>query len=230
MQLFITPYQQEKKLLIIREERVVSQCVKVLRYSPWSEFFVQSSQGRKKVILQRIEKNSLYTNIIKSYDIPVLWNHLTMAIAVPNKIDKLELIVQKLWEIWVHSIIVRSAVRSQLKEIPEKKIQRLQSILCEAVEQSWGRHMPELKVVSRLWWTIENKEIVVFDITSAQHHNASLIQQNHALMGIIGPEWWLDDRDYKEFWNNYSIESLGETILRMETAAIIAAWKLKHAL
>lgn len=229
MQLFLTPYQQEKNLLIIREERVISQCIKVLRYTTWSEFLVQSTAWRKKVKLQRSEKNALHCNILESFEIPKPWPSLSMAIALPNKIDKVELIIQKLTEIWVDQIIFRPSARSQMREITHKKIARLESIITEAVEQSGGRYVPKLIIAPDLQTYTKDSRVIIFDIWEChQIWDLSLHDWTQATLWVVGPEWWLDVRDYQDFWKLYTRESLGVNILRMETAAIVAAWKLKN--
>lgn len=73
-----------------------------------------------------------------------------LAIALPNKWSKAELIVQKLAEIGVSKLIWFPAQRSQYQEIPEKKLQRMKDIAKEATEQSWGWEMMEIDYVPTL--------------------------------------------------------------------------------
>ena len=61
---------------------------------------------------------------------------VTMCVALPNKMDKAELIVQKLSEIGIRRIVFRPAARSVLRELAPKKLERLDLIAREAVEQS----------------------------------------------------------------------------------------------
>ena len=63
-----------------------------------------------------------------------------MLIALPNKQEKLELIVQKLKE------------------------QRLQKIIKEATEQSWSWVLPKLTLLSDIKPLHENWQFVVFDL------------------------------------------------------------------
>jgi RsmE family RNA methyltransferase len=48
------------------------------------------------------------------------------------------------------------------------------------------------------------------------------------VLGIIGPEGGLTEKDYQIF-SKYEGIGLGETVLRMETAAIIGGWMLKNS-
>jgi 16S rRNA (uracil1498-N3)-methyltransferase len=67
-----------------------------------------------------------------------------MLIAMPNKREKAELIVQKLSEIGVSEIVFRPAERSVITQWNEKKADRLQKIAKEAVEQSRGVSIPKI--------------------------------------------------------------------------------------
>ncbi|MDR0282368.1 MAG: RsmE family RNA methyltransferase [Candidatus Peribacteria bacterium] len=69
---------------------------------------------------------------------------VTMLIAMPNKREKAELIVQKLSEIGVSEIVFRPAERSVITQWNEKKADRLQKIAKEAVEQSRGVSIPKI--------------------------------------------------------------------------------------
>ncbi|MBR6907591.1 RsmE family RNA methyltransferase [bacterium] len=59
-----------------------------------------------------------------------------MLIALPNKQEKLELIIQKLTEIGISHIFLWSSDRSQIKSLNENRIIRINKIIREAVEQS----------------------------------------------------------------------------------------------
>lgn len=63
-------------------------------------------------------------------------NKTVLAVAMPNKFEKLELIVQKCTEIGVEHLVFFPAKYSVVKEISEAKMQRLEKISLEAVEQS----------------------------------------------------------------------------------------------
>lgn len=86
-----------------------------------------------------------------------------MYVAMPNKRDKAELIAQKLAELSVTTIVFWRAERSILREMNEKKVARIQKIIQEAVEQSWGWQMPILSFQLTQNW-VEEKNVVIFDI------------------------------------------------------------------
>ena len=59
-----------------------------------------------------------------------------MLIAMPNKREKSELIVQKLTEIGIQNIYFWPSERSVIRQWNEKKAERLDKISHEALEQS----------------------------------------------------------------------------------------------
>jgi RsmE family RNA methyltransferase len=91
---------------------------------------------------------------------------IEICVALPNKRDKLELIVQKLTEIGVARITCWPAQRSQLQEIPAKKLERLETIVREAAEQARLHHIPILQVYTRNMWTqhYQGRSMIVFDL------------------------------------------------------------------
>ena len=86
-----------------------------------------------------------------------------MIIAMPNKRDKVELIVQKLTECGLDQILFRPSERSVIKERNEKKEERLHKIIKEAVEQSRGWVMPELIFTTNPKELIGTNPLVIFD-------------------------------------------------------------------
>jgi 16S rRNA (uracil1498-N3)-methyltransferase len=69
---------------------------------------------------------------------------------MPNKFDKIELIVQKCVEIGIASIHFFVAQYSQIRDISPKKIERLEKIALEATEQSYGVLLPTCTFVPTL--------------------------------------------------------------------------------
>ena len=86
-----------------------------------------------------------------------------MIIAMPNKRDKVELMVQKLTECGLDQIIFWPSERSVLRERNSKKEERLNKIIKEAVEQSWGRNIPELYFAQNITKYLQDTEVIIFD-------------------------------------------------------------------
>jgi 16S rRNA (uracil1498-N3)-methyltransferase len=86
-----------------------------------------------------------------------------MLVAMPNKREKAELIVQKLCEIGVDTIIFRPSERSVVKVWNPNKEERLLKISKEAVEQSRGWKLPTVTFMSDIHERLQNNKLIVFD-------------------------------------------------------------------
>lgn len=237
MQLFILPeFQVQWKLLtILDNEELFYQINRVLRMKVGDEFFLQTEQGnlRYQVALQSWSKEKITAQVLQQISPIEKISPVALAVAVPNHTDKLELILQKSAEIWITDLYFWPAERSQKKQRNEKKLPRYQKILREASEQSWSWQIPQLHYLSDLTSIVNQYQVVVFKIPEQQEKTTILDDKIDSkpelpLLGIIGPEWGLTNRDYRQFGKQYQIQSLGSQVLRMETAAIIGAWLLKN--
>ena len=149
----------------------------------------------------------------------------SMIVAMPNKRDKVELIIQKLTECGLNQIIFWPSERSIIREWNPKKEERLQKIIKEAVEQSRGRSMPELLFTTSPKVLVGINPLVIFDKQTEASHK----EKSDHIYGLIWPEGGLTIRDYQTFeWTKYDVYGLGDTVLRTETAAIIWGRILKN--
>ena len=231
MQLFICNQIEAKsaEIQITDNSELVNQLRKVLRAKSWYKFFIQDKAWNKRYNVE------LVSFIEKWVTVKVLWieektggfKKLWMLIALPNKQEKLELIIQKITEIWVTDIFLWSAERSQIKTINNNKLARIEKIIKEAVEQSRWWNFPKIEIIKDIKELWKNRNFTVFDLPKEQKNNWKL-SNNLPLLWVIGPEWWLSTKDYESFSSNYTVQSLWNSVLRMETAAIVWAWYLKN--
>lgn len=230
MQLFITDFEKKWSDIKINNKEIINQVKNVLRMKTWETFFIQKENIRYEIILSDRDDKYIYGKAIK--DISFNWkkNDKWIAISMSNKREKIELITQKLSEIWIKKIYFRPSERSIIRERNEKKIERINKIAKEAVEQSRWRFLPEIKFEKDISKAIKWKNLIIFDKKESisENWNDFFINKKENKISaetiwIIWPEWWLTENDYKNFWTNYKIISLWETVLRTETASIIAA-------
>lgn len=229
MQLFITEFEKKWGSIKISNPEILAQIRKVLRMKIWDEFFVQNENIRHKLQITDRDNKNIFWNIIDSIEYSESIDNNWIAIAMSNKRDKMETIVQKLSEIWIKHIYFRPSERSIIREWNEKKLERINKIAKEAVEQSWWRFLPEIKFEKDISKIIEWKNIIIFDkCESPVTKNLNFTKSKQAILWIVWPEWWLTDNDYKIFWDNKRTVSLWDTVLRTETASITAAWIIKN--
>lgn len=229
MQLFITSCQLRNDELIISEQRVLHQIQKVLRYQVWQICVFQDTLSRYYCTLLVINKDHAIARIDTREELLHPERSIIVAIALPNKREKADLIVQKLSELWVKRIIWRQAYRSQLKlaMVSSRKLERRNSIALEAVEQSRWIQVPDIMVVSDVVHALESSTCFVADISDTVLQFTQIDGSSELYSLIIWPEGGLAPQDYLRFPQHQQL-SLGKTVLRMETAAICGARGLLH--
>lgn len=215
-----------EQLKLKEASEIIRQLRKVLRASAGYLFCVQNGDKRREVELINRTDKEINTKILKEQSKPHLSSPAAMLIALPNKQDKLELIVQKLTEIWIQRIILRPAERSVVKSFSTNKYERLQKIMQEALEQSRGWEMPKIQFITDLKELYKEYQLCIFDLK--ENSNGKVKNIDKPLLWVIGPEWWLTEKDYTQFGNEWRGMRLGEQVLRMETAAIVWWWLIKQ--
>ena len=212
---------------------LISQLRKVLRIQKWDKICVQYPEKNKTTrlelsILDRTDQK-LLAEIISIKDFESDKKNVSMLIAMPNKREKAELIVQKLTEIWVQNIYFWISEHSIIRQWNDKKSERLDKISREAVEQSRWIQLPEIKFVkseNELKDIIAWKSVIIANMNWLPYWEV-IRNSNKDLCWVIWPEWWFSDKDLKIF-ENAKIVDLWVNVLRMETASIVLWWLLKN--
>jgi len=233
MQLFVCDFQLKKNKIIIEDKNILYQLRKVLRSKIWDYFFVQKNwitDYRYKIKIEDRDDKKLIWDIIDSLNNNKSKNFSGMIICMPNKWDKAEMIVQKLTEIWIDHIVFWPSERSVIKQINNLKIQRLEKISKEAMEQSWWWNLAKIEFVYDLKSLLTDSKLIVFD--SVYKYWSTFIkldQKRLKVYWLVWPEGGLTEKDYKNFWSDFDVISLWENVLRTETAAIIGCWEIIKA-
>lgn len=227
MQLFITDYIHEWDQITIVEERIVQQLSKVLRAKIGDTITVQRPGTRIMCEIISIEKRQIVAKALEIRHIELIGDKMYLAVAMPNKFEKLELIVQKCTEIGVQHLVFFPAKHSVVKEISVSKMERLEKISLEAVEQSRWRNKIEMTFVENIFSLCEWKKIFVAhqDGIKTPYEFWSMNSDLWSII-LVGPEGWRHSDEEKIFENMWVEKiSLWENILRTETAAIVS-WRM----
>ena len=149
------------------------------------------------------------------------------------KADKFEWIIQKVTELGVIQIIPIGSERSIIKldkERMEKKALRYQKIIKEAAEQSHRVKVPTLMNVMTVKEMIEYAKefphkFVAYEGASRNESIKQSIKQikpGEKVIVFIGPEGGISDKEIKYLKeNDFKTISLGQRILRTETAPLV---------
>ena len=227
------------------EPEIFFQLIKVLRIAPGDnitflpaaqekpyfefEYAVESAQ-KKEIVLRFLKKKTNENEL--DFD-------LGLILCVPNKPDKLELILQKAVELGVSRITLAEGDFSQLKH--NLRTDRLEKILIEAAEQSERAKVPELNIAGKLCKYLEGLTVAergniftamermdgdkgegLAQLQKKKSAHAVGDSKSAPLQILVGPEGGFSDAE-KSLIKDFHITcfSLGKRILRMETAAIL---------
>lgn len=218
MQLFISDdFIKNNDKVIIKEKRIVDQLRKVLRAKTWYKLFLQNKTWnivRYELELENIWKE-ITANILNIQENQESPKNKWIIQAILNKASKMELIVQKLTEIWVPKIYFIATQRSIFKDIKWNKFERLEKIALEAAEQSMSWFIPDIKVIKYFNEVQWNKAILDFE-----WENYKNVSFNDIDFLVIWPEWWFSKEDIENIQAKNKV-FLWEKVLRSETASII---------
>lgn len=193
-----------------------------------SEFFCRINQLEKKcALLDIIEERSLKGGRIVS--------KLTVACAVPKK-SKIDFIVEKLTEIGVDRIILLKTERTEINwKDHSKKIEKLNKTAEAALKQSGNLFVPKIEFLKfKDLLALKKKED--FDLALIPNLSAGArslkeilgIKSSNNILIAIGPEGDFSGTEIslaKEA--GFISVSLGRAVLKVDTAAIVAASFIK---
>ncbi len=230
MQLFITPYASQWDVITITDERVVHQLKNVLRSKPWDLFNIQNIVGNEAIRISckitALDKISVTAVAYYQEAFTFIDNDTYLLVALPNKIEKMEMIVQKCTEMWLQHLIFFPSQYSQVRDLSENKIERLRKIALEAVEQSYWLCLPEIVFAKDALHYLQQWNIYMLHQEWENIKNISLHNEKWKKYFFVWPEWWRSPEEERTFSSyNASKISLWKNILRTETAAILTAWE-----
>lgn len=223
--------EQSDESLTIKNPELLNQLIKVLRVRIWDELSFFNGKENIDYIFEiiEIEKREIYLEKVweeeKSSEIDF---NLNIFWAIPNKIEKIEYILQKAVEVWVSNFYFFKSERSQKLNLSENKILRLRKIIIEAVEQSWRSIIPELIIEENINLEIlENNENLFFHTNDEKSFLLKdiKIDYNKWVNLFIWPEWWFSQEEVELFEKlKFKKLNLWSRILRTETVWVVSAF------
>ncbi len=186
--------------------------------------------------IKEISNSEVKLSIVKELEVKEEKVQLDIYQGLP-KFDKMELIIQKCVELGANSFIPVSMNRSIVKFPNEKdklkKIERWQKIAEVAAKQSKRNSIPKVESIIKLSDVIKKKD--EYDLMLLAYENEENLYIKEALKNIdkkdsyrigiiIGPEGGLSPEEVEMVkLENIKVVSLGDRILRTETAPIMMA-------
>ena len=212
---------QNKREVEIKDHELINQWKNVLRFNEEDKIILFDNSGYeflffikeitdKRVRLVLLEEKKI--DLGGGYDL-----HLIPALI---KKDMFELMLEKVTEIGVQKFLPLLAERSIKNTL---NLERSKSIIKEAAEQSGKVRIPEITEPEKLETILKNREVDRFYIALDPKGEkfSKKVLTNKKVAVFVGPEGGFTEKELSLFKeNNISIVSLGEQILRAETAAI----------
>lgn len=212
----------------INDKNFINQIVKVLRAKEWENFIFFDGKIQKDFIykLEKIEKNKIFftkiDEITKNSEINF---ELNLFASLPNKIEKIEFIVQKATEIGVSNFYFWKSERSQKIFLNENKIERIKKIILEAVEQSGRNKIPEFKIFEKIDLEKIDWKNIFLHTKNENSKNLKDIDFSPKINIFTWPEWWFSVEEIEFFEEkNWERIYLWDRILRTETAGIATSF------
>ena len=229
---YVNPKDIKDKSFVIENEQF-HYLSTVRRFSAGDEINIFDGLGNSyKARIDNIDRTTMKGTILSSKTFVLPKIKVSLYTAIP-KGERFDWLIEKAGEVGVSKIVPVIYLRSVVKELSENKIERYKKISISASSQSWradimpvdkpvkfneaaekvSREKDTLNVLP--WESEENKKIL------------SLLNENKYVKNInifIGPEGGFDKTEIDvALKNNFKTVTLGKNILRVETAAIVAA-------
>lgn len=225
---FITEFQRQGNELIISDPKTIHQIVKVFRMRTGDRLII-CDNAYTDYVCQITDRDgqSLTVVLENSNSLPIDTRDIIIALAMIKK-ESFEYALEKMTEVGVTKIIpiiTKRTVKTGFRR------ERCEDILREATEQSGRGKVPELSDPIDLETVLEqphNGTMMTADFSDTRIGDVMNIK-DHARMIYIGPEGGWDDRE-RELFKQHGVVavSLGNTVLRAETAAVVAGWCTKN--
>lgn len=186
--------------------------------------------------IEKISANSIEIKITNSYKSNrSLYFKLYLAQS-PLRSEAQSLIIEKATELGAEGVYPIFTDNCALKKsVIEQKVQKWQKIMFEASKQCERASIPTCFKPSELDSLLKNNDfdrILAFTERDANYHLKAYLAQNpiqksEKILVIIGPEGGFSQREFEYFKkNNITTLSLGDLILKAETAVITAIGNL----
>lgn len=171
--------------------------------------------------------------IIKKEISPNHWaGTITLAVAPTKMMERMEWMVEKLVEIGVNRIVPLRCARSERKEL---KRERLVKVAISAMKQSLKSTLPQIDGMMPFREFMDEcrkvegtaKYLCYCDKSVERHELAALVEPGRDAVILIGPEGdFSSDEVHSALECGFIPVTLGQSRLRTETAAIVAATTL----
>jgi len=230
---FIDSKNVNNNVAVISDKENYNHIVKSLRAKTGENILlIDEKQIQYEGIIEKITKDVIDIKINKSYKSNRSLSFKLYLAQSPLRSEAQSLIIEKATELGVDGVYPIFSDNCVLKKsVIEQKVQKWQKIMFEASKQCERAYVPtcfEPFDLDLLLKTVKFDRILALTERSANYHLKEYLAQNPILKNeqilvIIGPEGGFSACEFEYFnKNNITTLSLGNLILKAETAVITA--------
>ena len=213
--------------------------VRVLRLRPGEDLIICDAQGTDyKCRLVSAEPDKVEAEVIEVVPCPAEPSVAVTVLCGLPKGDRVDYIIQKCVEAGASEIVFFLSERCVARpDAPEKKLERWQRIAEEAAKQSGRGIIPQLRWVGDLAGAMDlavKKDLALFLYETGEREALdAVLEANKSIKTaalITGPEGGFEEFEAKlAKIAGLHVCSMGERILRCETAPVVAVTALMYA-
>lgn len=201
--------------------------IKVMRMKEGDSFEIIDGKGLIGLAkVTEANAKSLQFELVQSSQINPSEIKIHLLIAPPKSKDRISFLLEKLSEIGCHTI---QPIRTQNSERKETNTEKLSKNLVAAIKQSSNPFLPELKDMVSLsealgqFDHIQDKFISHCREDDSKKHLKEFTLSGKEVVILVGPEGDFTSEEIKlAVEGGFKTVSLGDNILRTETAGIVA--------
>ena len=201
-------------------------CTRVLRLREGDEIFVVDGAGKRyRCVITLAHHKRTTVEIVGVEELPKSWKgEITIAVAPPKNIDRLEWFVEKAVEMGVDRIVPVRCARSERKDV---RIDRIEKIIVSAMKQSLKGIMPQLSPVTPIADFMKDaggeKFVGYCDSNTERRDFARVCPADSDVTVLIGPEGDFTPEEIEmALRSGFVPVTFGDERLRTETAALFA--------
>lgn len=193
-----------------------TQHLKVVRVKEDQEIFVTDGNGKLyRCRLLRIGKNESIARVIESKERKEKILPVTLCVASQHW-ERLRWLLEKAVELGVQRLVVYKPTRGRSYV---DKLEKLRLVIRNAAKQCARCHFPKLEVLDNFDLPVEPSRTFVLHFSGEK---LTISRATHFKNIVVGPEGDFTDEELSYLRSKYTFFSLGETIFRFETAALLA--------
>ena len=206
------------------------QVTRVLRAKPGDYIVLFNGDGSEREFeVREITKKTLKFHGWTQRNPQTEWKiALSLFQALPNKMEKIEYILEKWVEVGIRRFVFFRSDFSQKLILSDAKKQRFHTIAKEALEQCGWLIMPEIEFRDSFPHDERGDQNKLLDTTGAIMKLTEMPQKDMIHLWV-GPEGgWSESERKKMKENGFIFVRFWERIMRTETAGIVTAFSLLH--